>query len=76
MRIEIDQSGKIEYTNKPTIVAYSKKSKDVSIFTTQIGKKSRAHDLAWKEFQDKTHKTVQRISAGEIIKIIKKSGNV
>ncbi len=156
MKIEIDQSGKLENTSRPTVVAYSnhkngtlvilsaeKKTvqkyfrqigkpklyiyltfialmfclvknhiqkgdqiiidreypgyekfiatklkqwlkdgssiKDVTIVTSQIGKKSRAHDLAWQEFQLRSHQIVKKISAKKIIKIIEaktKSGNV
>lgn len=156
MRIEIDQSGKIENTNRPTVVAYSNKEngvliilakdkksiqkyfrrigkpklfiyftfialvfcliskhiknrdqividreypgyerfitktlyqwiekhikvKEITVATSQIGKKSRAHDLAWNELQLKSHKTTERISAEKLIRIIKtnlKSGSI
>jgi len=52
---------------------------NITITTAQIGKKSRAHDLAWKEFQLKSHKLEEKISAEKLIKIIKaklKSGSI
>lgn len=157
MRIEIDQSGRIEYTNKPTVLAFSNaksgltiilsrekklvqkffrqigkprlfayltfaagiyilirntiknrdqiiidreypgyekliaqkvkalimdntKIRDISISTGQIGKKSKAHDLAWHEYtRIKRNGKIKKISAPELIKIIKqnlKSGSV
>lgn len=48
---------------------------NVSIATSQIGKKSKAHDLAWKELQSKKSNT-KKIKYQEIIKLIKKSGSI
>ena len=157
MRIEIDQSGRIEYTSKPTVLAFSNsrngliiilarekklvqkyfrqigkprlfaymtfaaaiflltknivrnrdqliidreypgyekfigrkvkecilsqtKIRDIGISTTQIGKKSKAHDLAWHEYtKQKRDGKIKKISARELIRIIKrnlKSGSV
>jgi hypothetical protein len=156
MRIEIDQSGRIEYTSKPTMVAFSnsksgliiilsrekklvqkyfrqigkprlfayltfaagiyllirnviknrdqliidreypgyekfisqevkkfilKKSRirDISISTSQIGKNSKAHDIAWHATRYKRHRIGRKVSARELIKLIKgnlKSGSI
>jgi len=154
MRIEIDQSGRIEYTNQPTMLAFSNsqsglliilsrekklvqkyfrkigkprlfayltfaagiyllvrnvvrnrdqliidreypgyeklisrkvkelvledsKVRDISVSTGQIGKKSKAHDLAWHATRYRRHRVGRKISAQELIRIIKiKSGSI
>jgi len=64
MRIEIDQSGKIENTAKPTVIAFSgKRDKSLIIFAGEkqklqnhfrkIGKKSPAHDYAVRSYRKK-----------------------
>ena len=155
MRIEIDQSGKIEKTNRKTIVAFStrdgvtsgavvisardkklvqshfravkkprlfvhitfviliylmvkdiikdydqiiidreypgyddfiiqtlrsliaeKNIKNLSISISQIGRKSKAHDLAWNELQLRVQKVAVRISKEQVVREIKKSGSI
>lgn len=42
MKIEIDQSGRVEYTNKPTVIGFSNhKNKTIIIFATEKQKLQR-----------------------------------
>lgn len=146
MRIEIDQSGKIENTNRATVIAFSNNKNDILVILSkdkkaiqryfrkqgkpklfiyltfialiyvlivshlknrdqiiidreypgyeklitstirkmiensnirevtvsvhQIGKKSKAHDLAWKELQKRSHQNVRLISSNKLIRVI------
>jgi len=51
-----------------------KKITDISI--AQIGKKSRAHDLAWNELQLRVQNIAKRITKEQVIKVLKKSGSI
>ena len=48
----------------------------ISVSTAQIGRKSPAHDLAWKELQKRVHKSNTKIDYGKMIRTIKKSGSI
>jgi hypothetical protein len=50
--------------------------KGISVSIAQIGKKSPAHDLAWKELQKRVHKSNMKIDYGKVIRAIKKSGSI
>ena len=48
----------------------------VSVSVTQIGRKSSAHDLAWRELQFRLQKIAKRVDYNKVIKVIKKSGSI
>lgn len=48
----------------------------VSISVEQIGRKSKAHDLAWKELKSRIHKNAKKVTYNHVIRIIKKSGSI
>lgn len=48
----------------------------VSVSIGQIGRKSHAHDLAWKELQLRKQKVAKRIDYDKAIRAIKKSGSI
>lgn len=51
--------------------------RDIDISTSQIGKKSKAHDIAWRATRYRRHRIGRKIFARKLIKIIKtKSGSI
>ncbi|HLB95805.1 MAG TPA: hypothetical protein VJK26_02785 [Patescibacteria group bacterium] len=61
------------------LIVNNSKIDDIRVITQQIGKKSKAHDIAWEILTSKSRKNIQKLSSNKILEIIRanlKSGSI